>query len=345
MPIIAAIPDEERRLMRKEAQQTHDKNHARRIIAMLMLHRGMTVTEVANTLCAARSSVGRWINWFTLHGIEGLKSLKPGRAPRWPVADILQALPLLVQRSPKDFGWLRSRWSTELLACIVNRLFGVTLHRSTLHRYLKQAGMVWRRAAPTLKIKDPHYKEKQLVIEQALAQEQTEHPVFYQDEVDIDLNPKIGADWMPKGQQKRIVTPGQNQKHYLAGALHAGTGRVNYVSGSSKSSDLFINLLETLRRTYRRAKTITLVLDNYVIHKSRKVERWLAENPKFRLLFLPTYSPWLNPIERLWLSLHETITRNHQCRYIWQLLERVNQFMNVASPFPGNQHGLAKVER
>lgn len=49
-----------------------------------------------------------------------------------------------------------------------------------------------------------------------------EHPVFYQDEIDIDLNPKIGANWMPKGQQKRIDTPGQNQKHYLAGAQHAG---------------------------------------------------------------------------------------------------------------------------
>lgn len=99
MPIIAAIPDEERQLMRKEAQQTHDKNHARRLIAMLMLHQGMTVTDVARLLCAARSSVGRWINWFTLHGVEGLKSLRPGRAPRWPVADILQLLPLLVQRS------------------------------------------------------------------------------------------------------------------------------------------------------------------------------------------------------------------------------------------------------
>ncbi|EOG3023346.1 helix-turn-helix domain-containing protein, partial [Salmonella enterica] len=66
MPIIAAIPDEERQLMRKEAQQTHDKNHARRLIAMLMLHQGMTVTDVARLLCAARSSVGRWINWFTL---------------------------------------------------------------------------------------------------------------------------------------------------------------------------------------------------------------------------------------------------------------------------------------
>ncbi|MFP5727850.1 IS630 family transposase [Salmonella sp. 741265110_PST] len=345
MPIIAAIPDEERQLMRKEAQQTHDKNHARRLIAMLMLHQGMTVTDVARLLCAARSSVGRWINWFTLHGVEGLKSLRPGRAPRWPVADILQLLPLLVQRSPKDFGWLRSRWSTELLALVINRLFDVTLHRSTLHRYLRQADMVWRRAAPTLKIKDPHYEEKRLVIDQALAQEQTAHPVFYQDEVDIDLNPKIGADWMPKGQQKRIATPGQNQKHYLAGALHSGTGRVHYVSGSSKSSDLFISLLETLRRTYRRAKTITLVADNYIIHKSRKVERWLEENPKFRLLFLPMYSPWLNPIERLWLSLHETITRNHQCRYMWQLLKQVAQFMNAASLFPGNQQGLAKVER
>ncbi|HAK4236554.1 TPA: IS630 family transposase [Salmonella enterica] len=345
MPIIAAIPDEERQLMRKEAQQTYDKNHARRLIAMLMLHQGMTVTDVARLLCAARSSVGRWINWFTLHGVEGLKSLRPGRAPRWPVADILQLLPLLVQRSPKDFGWLRSRWSTELLVLVINRLFDVTLHRSTLHRYLRQADMVWRRAAPTLKIKDPHYEEKRLVIEQALAQEQTAHPVFYQDEVDIDLNPKIGADWMPKGQQKRIATPGQNQKHYLAGALHSGTGRVHYVSGSSKSSDLFISLLETLRRTYRRAKTITLVADNYIIHKSRKVERWLEENPKFRLLFLPMYSPWLNPIERQWLSLHETITRNHQCRYMWQLLKQVAQFMNAASLFPGNQQGLAKVER
>ncbi|QXE13508.1 IS630 family transposase [Pectobacterium atrosepticum] len=257
MPIIAVIPDEERQLMRKEIQQTRDKNYARRLIAMLMLHRGMTVTDVARLLCAARSSVGRWINWFTLHGIEGLQSLRSGRAPRWPVADILQVLPLLVQRSPQDFGWLRSRWSTELC----------------------------------------------------------------------------------------ITTPGHNQKHYLAGALHSDTRRVHYVGGNSKCSDLFINLLEALRRTYRRAKTLTIVVDNYIIHKSHKVERWLEKNKKFRLLFLPTYSPWLNPIELLWLSLHETITRNHQCRYMWQLLGRVNQFMNAASPFPGNHHGLAKVER
>ncbi|BES85580.1 hypothetical protein PEC302110_26770 [Pectobacterium araliae] len=102
-----------------------------------MLHQGMTVTEVARILCAARASVERWINLFTLYGVSELKSLKPGREPQWLVADILRILPLLVQRSPQDFGWLRSRWSTELLALVVNRLFDISLHPVTLHRYLR----------------------------------------------------------------------------------------------------------------------------------------------------------------------------------------------------------------
>ncbi|CNF57412.1 transposase [Yersinia similis] len=248
-----------------------------------------------------------------------------------------------MQQPPQHFGWLRSRWSTTLLSIEIKNLFSISISISTVYRCLCQAGIVWRRAAPTLKFKDPHYAEKVAAIQTALEKNDVANPVFYEDEVDIDLNPKIGADWCMKGQQKRIATPGQNQKHYLSGTVNAMTGKVDYVSGASKNSILFINMLEKLRQTYRRAETITLILDNYVIHKSRKVEDWLQENPKFKLLFLPTYSPWLNKIELLWLSLHETITRNHQCRYMWQLLIKVKQFMAVASPFPGNQPGEARV--
>lgn len=160
-----------------------------------------------------------------------------------------------------------------------------------------------------------------------------EHPVFYEDEVDIHLNPKIGADWQLRGQQMRVVTPGQNEKYYLAGALNCGTGRVSYVGSSSKSSVLFISLLKHLRASYRRAKTITLIVDNYIIHKSRETLRWLKANPKFIVIYQPVYSPWVNHIERLWLALHETITRNHQCRSMWQLLKKVRHFMTTASPF------------
>jgi transposase len=56
--------------------------------------------------------------------------------------------------------------------------------------------------------------KKMAVIHKALDECSAEHPVFYEDEVDIHLNPKIGADWQLRGQQKRVVTPGQNEKYY-----------------------------------------------------------------------------------------------------------------------------------
>ncbi len=88
-----------------------------------------------------------------------------------------------------------------------------------------------------------------------------------------------------------MVTPGQNEKYYLAGALHSGTGKVSYVGGNSISSALLISLLKRLKATYRRAKTITMFVDNYIIHKSRETQRWLKENPKFRVIYQPVYSP------------------------------------------------------
>ena len=131
MPIIAPIPRNERRLMRKSIHKTRDKNHARRLNAMLMLHDGNSVNHVATTLCCARSSIGRWINWLTQYGLEGLKSLPSGRQRRWPFEQICALLRQLVQRTPGDFGYQRSRWSTELLAIKIREITGCQLHAST----------------------------------------------------------------------------------------------------------------------------------------------------------------------------------------------------------------------
>ncbi|HBC1013528.1 TPA: winged helix-turn-helix domain-containing protein, partial [Escherichia coli] len=107
-------------------------------------------------------------------------------------------------------GYQRSRWSSELLAIKIREVTGCPLHASTIRRWLPAAGLVWRRAAPTLRIRDPNKEEKMAAINMALASCSTAHPEFYEDEVDIHLNPKIGADWQLRGQQKRVVTPGQN---------------------------------------------------------------------------------------------------------------------------------------
>lgn len=61
-------------------------------------------------------------------------------------------------------------------------------------------------------------------VREALADNSIDHLVFYLDEVDIHLNPKIGAGWGYRGEQPKVATPGPNNKNYLAGAFHGQTG-------------------------------------------------------------------------------------------------------------------------
>lgn len=101
---------------------------------MLMLHRGCSVSNVARSLSCARSSVGRWINGFTLSGVKGLKSLTAGRSSRWPFEHICTLLFELIKHLPGDFGYQLSRGSTELLAIKINEITGCQLHAGTVCR-------------------------------------------------------------------------------------------------------------------------------------------------------------------------------------------------------------------
>ena len=86
--------------------------------------------------------------------------------------------------------------------------------------------------------------------------------IFYLDEADIDLNPRIGLCYMKRGKQLVVPTPGKNEKRYVAGALNARTGRVIHTYSRSKCSGLFLSLLEKMKAAYRRAEKLQLILDN-----------------------------------------------------------------------------------
>ncbi len=85
---------------------------------------------------------------------------------------------------------------------------------------------------------------------------------------------------------------------------------------------------------YRRCKRIHLILDNYVIHKSKKVMTFLAHaGAKIRLHFLPAYSPNENNIECLWKQMHDHVTRNHKHADVDLLLKDVYFFLDNIQPF------------
>ena len=212
----------------------------------------------------------------------------------------------------------------------------------TLAAYMLEGkGSPDQRQAKLAAYRDPQGFERLLnVIADAVAwhlieQLKAGEALVFADELDIHLLPKVGCAWMPKGTQLEVMTPGQNQKHYLAGALDLTTGTLHHCLGPRKTNALFRNLLTRLDERYPpgRYRRLYVVVDNYKIHKAKAVEPWLAAHPRVSLLFLPTYCPQANPIERAFGDVHDCCTRNHRRNRLLDLVADVEDHLDLNGPW------------
>jgi transposase len=78
---------------------------------------------------------------------------------------------------------------------------------------------------------------------------------------------------------------------------------------------------------------ISVVVDNYRIHKAKAVEQWLARHPRFELFWLPTYCPRANPIERAFGDVHDKCTRNHKRKRLRALVQDVEGHVQENGPW------------
>ena len=85
--------------------------------------------------------------------------------------------------------------------------------------------------APFSSPSDEQREAKLAALRQLLAELPDDETAVFQDEVDINTNPKIGSMWMVKGHQAKVETPGNNEKRYLAGSIHWRTGQVFMTEG------------------------------------------------------------------------------------------------------------------
>jgi putative transposase len=301
---------------------------------LLLCAAGRTPTEIATFLFCSRSSVYRIVNAYTAHRLKALFEEPPVQAA-WLSPSLRRSLLALLTKVPSVYGWCRTRWSCARLVAQLTLQRGIVVSSSTMRRWLHVLGWVWKRAQLVARDDDPQRVEKLARSRHTRETLGKRAVVLFADELDIHLLPKVGYQWMPKGETVKIVTPGQNQKHYLAGALEPKSGRIVYCTSLRKTNALFRALLDHLDWLYPKAKfaKVSVVVDNYGIHKARAVERWLAAHPRFALLFLPTYCPQANPIERAFGDVHDQGTRNHQRTRIADLVWDVEQHFLTNGPW------------
>jgi transposase len=319
------------RLLKNLRSCSDAKLKTRYLIVINLLH-GRLADETASAVGVHRATVYRVAQRFRECGESGLVDRREDNGVRKLGERYLSLLHDVVKSSPEEHGWPRPTWTREMLVLTLRRKTGVRIHVATMSLALRMIGARRGRPKPTVMCPwSKQAKNRRLrAIQRLLEHLPSQEVAVYEDEVDIHLNPKIGLDWMVRGQQKEVLTPGKNDKRYLAGAQDSRTGEVIWVEGERKTSLLFIRLLWKLTQRYPRARRIHIILDNYSIHSTEQVRMSLAteDGRRLQLHFLPPYCPDHNIIERFWQDLHANVTRNHTCGDMQKLMRQVHRYLS-----------------
>lgn len=332
MSTIVQLRRPERRRLQKLARSTREVIVRNRCEVVLKVAAGASRRSAALQLGLVASTGWRTVERYLALGEAALFDGRRQRSAKKATAAVLDSLRRMIARTPGDFGYARPTWTLELVSLVLKRELRVELSVGHLWRVLRSLDIRPRRARPVVACPWPTAQREARIAElRTLASKEIAlEPVYFSDEMDLHLNPRIGPDWTLPGQQRLVVTPGQNEKRFVAGAFDHKRGDFCAVISKRKSSWLFIDLLRALDRHCWWARRIHLIVDNYIIHKSKAVAAYLAgPGQRFVLHFLPPYCPSENRIERIWLDLHASVTRNHRCHAIDELVANVIEYIEA----------------
>jgi transposase len=131
---------------------------------------------------------------------------------------------------------------------------------------------------------------------------------YYADEFNVSWLPTLRKMWSPLGQQVMIPTPGQPKTQYGLGAVNYHTGKTVVIIRKRKRRTEVAELLQALLDQHPN-ETVFVAWDNATTHQDDEVEAIVrGAAGRLILLYLPTYSPWLNPIEMLWRHFRREVT-------------------------------------
>lgn len=251
------------------------------------------------------------------------------------------ALKKLVEQEPRKAGYSFSTWTCADLVCELAKKGFEAVSRETIRAHLHSLGYRVLRPVLSIASPDPDYRRKVKRLKKyKKAAKKGEILLYFQDEIDLNLLPGILRCWTLQGSQRKVMTPGVNQKRYGFGAVNYVSGQTLYRTEEHKNSAGFCAFAEQFMHTVTQApeyhgQKIVLVVDNFIIHRSRKTQKFLETyTDQLELFALPTYSPWLNLIELLWKHLRRKVTHNHLFQTISELVEAVRKFLETMNQTP-----------
>jgi transposase len=282
--------------------------------AVASVQEGHSPEIVAKTMGIARATMYGWLAKYRDGGWGSLDARKRGgRPPKLDGPAMHWIFRTVTMKNPLQMKFTYALWTAKMIGKVINDRFGVKLSKASVCRLLAQLGLTPQRPIWRAYQQKPEEVQRWLNKEfpkiRSLARREKAQ-IFFGDEAGVRSDHHAGTTWAVQGKTPVVSSTGARFGLNMISALSAqGEFRFMVVRGRVGAT-FFVEFIKRL--VHGSDRMIFLIVDGHPSHRARKVTKFIETiKDRFRLFYLPPYSPELNPDERVWNDLKNNAIGRH----------------------------------
>ena len=286
-------------LSREELEKLHlahrcerNKRYAYRLHAIILLGTGYTLQKVKEVLFIDDETLRAYVDTYRQQGINGLLLDERGGKTCRLAESKIQALCTELESS--------IHLTTASVIHFIQNEFGINYSVTGMRDLLHRLDYVYKK--PKLVPGNPDLDAQELFAEQYeefMLKKSADIEVVFVDAVHPQHNTMAAFGWIKRGQTRELKTNSGRERLNLHGAINAETYEMTIIESDTVDADSTLTLLSAIENKYPGVSAIKVILDNAKYHYSAAVKEYV-DHSRIDLVFLPSYSPNLNLIERVW---------------------------------------------
>jgi transposase len=305
-----------------------------RLQSILLWADGEEIENIANICITTERTIYNWRNLFIFKRVDGLRYRKSSGRKNKLNKSQKKELKELILAGPENNGYKTGVWTCAIIQELIFKKFGVEYSIGYVSQLLNSMGLSHKKpdrvSHKADKVAQAEWENERFpeLSQKAIKEGAT---ILFQDESTFMLWTGAAYSWGERGKKLFASINMSNAVKKVFGAIELTTGKMIYQFTERANSTTFLKYLKYIV-TRNKGRKVYLVIDNGPAHKSAAITKYLeANNDQIELVRLPTYSPILNPIEKVWKLLKQKDMHN---RY----------FKNKAAFLTTLRYGLMKIQ-
>lgn len=312
------LNNQERVALIQRHRKERDKRICDRIKAVLAYDDGYSYAEIAKILLLDDETIRRHIEDYLNN-----KKLRPENGGSDSKLSDSESRKLIIHLSEITYLYVKD------VCAYVKKEYNKKYSISGMTKWLHANEFCYKKPHGVPAKADKEQQRKFIKFYKRLkAKTGAKEPIYFADSVHPQHQTRLTYGWILKGERKEIATTGRQYRLNFIGGICLNGHRFTYKQVDKVDADSIALFLSELRRINPGKHVIHLIWDRAGYHRDKEIQKF-AKNLAIKLHYLPSYSPNLNPIERLWKMMHEAVTYNQYHETFSTFTEEILNFFRT----------------